>query len=145
VSAAPPLPKPARQWGLALAFLAAALLHAASWAGIGMGAFVLWNSIHAFYFQHSYAAGALPLALAGLLLAAAFCLLLRKARWASFPASAAVILSFLMAPRMGAAGLTEPFVHPMQLVHWGAMALGWAACLWLIAQLFLAARRANLQ
>jgi hypothetical protein len=145
VSASPPLPKPARPWGLALAFLAAALLHAASWAGIGMGAFVLWNSIHAFYFQHGYAAGALPLALAGLLLAAAACLLLRQARWASFPAFAAMILSFVTAPRMGNAGLTEPYVHSMQLVHWGAMALGWAACLWLFTRLSSRERRATLQ
>jgi hypothetical protein len=123
-----------------LCLLLAAVLHAASWIGIGQGAFVLWDSIHAFYFQQSYAAGVLPLLLAGLLVAVIAMLLLKRLSWASIPAFAAVILSLVLLPRMGRAALTEPFVHPMQLVHWGAMALTWAGCLWL----FVRARRANL-
>ena len=129
-----------RPWFLMLCLLLAAVLHAASWAGIGQGAFVLWNSIHAFYFQQSYAAGMLPLALAGLLVAVIAMLVLKRLSWASVPAFGAVIVSLVLLPRMGRAALTETFIHPMQLVHWGAMALTWSGCLWL----FVRARRANL-
>jgi hypothetical protein len=40
---------------------------------------------------------------------------------------------------MGAAAMTEAYLHPMQLVHWGASALGWAACIWLFARMRAAA------
>ena len=128
---APSPPKPSRHWLLMLVFLLAALLQAGTWLGVGMGAFVVWNAIHSFFFQHSYAAGMLPLGMAGLLVLAMGCLLFRKLRWASIPAFAAMILSFVMLPRMGAISLLNPFIHPMQLVHWGAMALTWGGCLWL--------------
>ncbi len=125
-----------------LALLLAALLHAATWLGLGMGAFVFWNSIHTFYFQHSYAAGLLPLVMTGLLLAAVLCLLLRKPFWATIPAFAAMILSFVMLPRMGTVSFLNPFIHPMQAVHWAAMALTWAACLWLFARVRAGRQRA---
>ena len=125
--------KSRRPWLLMLALLSAALLHAATWLGLGMGAFVFWNSIHTFYFQHSYAAGVLPLVMAGLLLVAILCLVFRKPAWAGVPAFAAMIVSFVMLPRMGTMSLLHPFIHPMQAVHWGAMVLGWASCLWLFA------------
>lgn len=120
-----------RYWLLMLALLFAALLHAGTYLGLGMGAFVLWNSIHAFYFQHSYAADMLPLVMAGLLFATTLCLVFRKPRWATIPAFAAMILSFVMLPRMGTISLLSPFIHPMQLVHWGAMALTWLGSIWL--------------
>ncbi len=123
--------RPRRQWLLVVTFLLAALLHAATWAGLGMGAFVLLNSIHTFYFQHSYAAGMLPLAMAGLLFATLVCLLFRRLKWATVPAFAAMILSFVMLPRMGTISLLNPFVHPMQLIHWAAMVLTWGSCVWL--------------
>jgi hypothetical protein len=114
-----------------LALLLAALLHASTWMGLGMGAFVLLNSIHTFYFQHSYTAGMLPLVMAGLLMAAVICLVVRQLKWATIPAFAAMILSFVMLPRMGTISLLSPYIHPMQLIHWGAMALTWGGCLWL--------------
>jgi hypothetical protein len=123
-----------RPWLLVLALLLSALLHALSWAGLGLGAFVIWESIHAFYFQQSYAAGIMPLALAGLLAATSLLVAFRRERWASVPAFGVMILSLAMLPRMGAAAMTEPYLHPMQLVHWVASALGWAACIWLFAR-----------
>ncbi len=114
-----------------LALLFAALLHAATWLGLGMGAFVLLNSIHTFYFQYSYAAGMLPLVMAGLLVATMICLVFRKLRYATIPAFAAMILSFVMLPRMGTISLLNPPIHPMQLIHWGAMALTWGGSIWL--------------
>jgi hypothetical protein len=120
-----------RRWLPALAFAATALLHAATWAGLGLGAFVPWDAIHAFYFQQSYGAGLLPLAMAALLLAAGLCLLFRWEAWARLPAFGAMILSFVLLPRMGNASLLSPFIHPMQLIHWGAMALTWGGCIWL--------------
>jgi hypothetical protein len=125
--------KPGHPWLLMLTLLFAALLHAGTWLGLGMGAFVFWNSIHTFYFQHSYAAGFLPLVMAGLLLATILCLVFRRPVWAGAPAFAAMILSFVMLPRMGTVSFLHPFIHPMQAVHWGAMPLTWAACLWLFA------------
>ncbi|MCX7323873.1 MAG: hypothetical protein NTZ14_05430 [Hyphomicrobiales bacterium] len=131
MSAVSASPRARRPWLLILLLLLAALLQAGTWAGLGMGAFVLWNSIHAFYFQHSYVAGMLPLGMAGLLALTIVCLLFRQLRWATIPAFAAMILSFVMLPRMGTISLLSPFIHPMQLVHWGAMALTWGGCLWL--------------
>ncbi len=98
-----------------------------------MGAFVFWDSIHTFYFQHSYAAGFLPLWVAGLLAIAIVCLLARQSRWAGMPAFAAMIASLAMLPRMGTASFLHSFIHPMQAIHWSAMALTWGACLWLFA------------
>jgi hypothetical protein len=114
-----------------LVLLIAALLQAGTWAGLGPGAFVLWDSIHTFYFQHSYVAGMLPLGMTGLLCVTILCLVIGKLRWATIPAFAAMILSFVMLPRMGTISVLNPFIHPMQLVDWGAMALTWGGCLWL--------------
>lgn len=125
------IPQARRHWLLMLALLLAALLQAGTWAGLGLGAFVLINSIHTFYFQHSYMAGMLPLVMAGLLMAAVICLVFRQLKWATIPTFGAMILSFVMLPRMGTISLLSPYVHPMQLVHWGAMALSWGACVWL--------------
>ena len=136
MSASLTMQKPQRPWLLMLALLLAALLHAATWLGLGMGAFVFWNSIHTFYFQYSYAAGFLPLVMASLLLATVLFLLVRKPFWAGVPAFVAMIASFVMLPRMGTISPLHPFLHPMQAVHWAAMALTWGACLWL----FLSAR-----
>lgn len=130
--------KPPRLWLLALALAVSALLHAATWAGIGQGAFVLWDSIHAFYFQRSYAAAELALAMTGLLIAVAALLLLRRLRWAAIPAFAAMVVSLVMMPRMGMLAPGQAFIHPMQLVAWGALASSWGSCLWL----FVLARRA---
>ena len=134
MSASPTMQTPQRFWLLMLTVLLSALLHAGTWAGLGMGAFVFWNSIHTFYFQHSYAAGVLPLVMAGLLLAAIICLMFRKPVWGGVPAFAAMILSFVMLPRMGTISPLNPFIHPMQAIHWGAMAMTWASCLWLFAR-----------
>ncbi|MGL4440063.1 MAG: hypothetical protein ACRCUE_12410 [Bosea sp. (in: a-proteobacteria)] len=120
-----------RNWLLLLVLLLAALLQAATWAGLGMGAFVLINSIHTFYFQHSYTAGMLPLVMAGLLFATIICLVFRKLKWATIPAFAAMIVSFVMLPRTGTMSLLNPYIHPMQLIHWSAMALTWGGCVWL--------------
>jgi hypothetical protein len=128
VSTALSISKPPRHWLLSFILLLAALLHAGTWAGLGMGAFVLLNSIHTFYFQHSYAAGILPLVMAGLLMATILCLVFRQLRWSTIPAFAAMILSFVMLPRMGTISLLSPYIHPMQLIHWGAMTLTWGGC-----------------
>jgi hypothetical protein len=140
VSVATAISQKRRQWLLMFALLLAALLHAATWAGLAMGAFVLLNSIHTFYFQHSYTAGMLPLVMAGLLFATILCLVFRKLKWATIPAFAAMIVSFLMMPRMGTISLLNPYIHPMQLIHWGAMALTWGGCIWL----FLIGNRAQM-
>lgn len=126
-----PAPSRRRPWLLVAALATAALLHAATWVGIDQNAFVLWNSIHTFYFKHSYAAGPLPLALAGLLLLAALLLILKRPAWAQGPAFLAMLASFALLPRMGAMSFLKGYVHPMQLVHWAALALTWAGCLWL--------------
>ncbi len=131
MSLAPVTSKPSQRWLLVLALLLAALLHAATWVGIGQGAFVLWNSIHAFYFQQSYGAGLLPLAVALLLSLTMTLLLFKRLRWATVPAFGAMIVSLVTLPRMGHASLMSPFLHPMQLVHWAAMTLTWVGCIWL--------------
>ena len=125
------MPKARRHWMLSVVLTVAALLQAGTWAGLGLGAFVLINSIHTFYFQHSYTAGMLPLAMAGLLFATVICLVLRKLKWATIPAFCAMILSFVMMPRIGTISLLHPYIHPLQLIHWGAMALTWGGCIWL--------------
>jgi hypothetical protein len=38
-----------------------------------------------------------------------------------------------MLPRMGTASPLNAFIHPMQLVHWGALALTAIGCIWLFA------------
>jgi hypothetical protein len=125
--------RPSRHGALVAVLLAAALLHGATWVGIGMGAAVLWHSISAFFFMQSYQAGMLPLVVAGALTLAAALLLARRVRWASAPAFLAMLATAVMAPRMGAASPLAPYVHPMQLVHWAALALTISGCLWLFA------------
>jgi hypothetical protein len=128
-----PVIRAPRHWPVVGMLAGAALLHALTWVGLGMGAAVFWHSITAFYFQQSYAAGVLPAVVAGLLLAAVALLLLRRAWLASGPAFLAMLATAVMLPRMGTASVLHPLIHPMQLVHWGAMALTVAGCLWLFA------------
>ncbi len=123
--------KASRHWPVVALLTPAALLHAATYVGLGLGAAVLWHSITAFYFQQSYAAGALPAVVAGLLLLTVLLLVLRRAWLASGPAFLAMLACAAMLPRMGTASVLHPFIHPMQLVHWGAMALTVIGCLWL--------------
>lgn len=126
-------PSARRSWLLIATLGIAAILHGATWLGVDQGAFVLWSSIHAFYFKQSYEAGPLPLALAGLIALTVILLLIKRPVWAQAPAFLAMIASFVLIPRMGAMSFLSGFVHPMQLVHWGALALTWVGCIWLFA------------
>ncbi len=123
-----------RHWDLIGLVAVAALFQAGTWLGLAQGAFVFWDSIHAFYFQQSYSAGMLPLGMTGLLLAAAACLLLRRPAWAAVPAFAAMILSLVMLPRLGNASLLHPLIHPMQLVGWAAIVCTWLGCLMILVR-----------
>jgi hypothetical protein len=127
-----------RNWLLIGALLAAAILHGVTYLGLGMGAAVLWHSITAFYFQQSYTAGVLPAVVAALLAFTVLLLVVRRAWLASGPAFLAMLACALMIPRMGTASVLHPLIHPMQLVHWGAMALTVAGCL----RLFVLTNRA---
>jgi hypothetical protein len=129
---APPRTAP-RRWGLAAALAVAGLLQAVTWAGLGMGAFVLWDAVHAFYFQQSWRGEWLPLAVAGALAVTALLLVLRQAPFARIPAFAAMLSAVALVPRMGQMSPLAGFIHPMQLVAWGALALTFLACLWVLA------------
>jgi hypothetical protein len=126
-------PTRGRPWLLILLLLAAALLHGATYLGLGMGAAVLWHSITAFYFQQSYAAGLMPAALAALLLLAGLLLVFKRPAFSAVPAFVAMIAMAVMLPRMGTASPLNAYIHPMQLVHWGAVALTLISCIWLFA------------
>ncbi len=129
-----------RPWRLILTLALAALLHAATFLGVDQNAFVLLSAVHHFYFKHSYAAGMLPLAVAGLLLLAVLILLFKRPVWAQGPAFLAMIASLAMLPRLGDLSPLSGYVHPIQLAPWSALALTWAGCLWLFAS---ARRRAS--
>lgn len=124
-------PSGRRPWLLIAIITGAMLAQAGVYLGLQVGAFVAWNSIHAFYFQQSYKAGSLPLVAAGGLALTILLLLLKRPRWAVVPAFGAMFISALMLPRMGMMSILHPYIHPMQTVHWAAMMLTMVGCFWL--------------